>query len=162
MSAVGLLFLLADFQLFVYNLNFRAKEFLRFDEIFHRNIQNSIWRHLAEILGSNETKVWSFLKDPTLINCRDPTNGMSLLHSLLYPYSLLHQKVNKEGHEELLEFLLTKIDVNITDNHGATPLHYCCRYVHFPSENLLKLLLKQSNINVNATMTYTRYSFDNR
>ena len=66
-----------------------------------------------------------------------------------------------DGYEELLEFLLTKIDVNITDNDGATPLHYCCQYMHFPSENLLKLLFKQSNINVNATMTYTRKSFDN-
>ena len=63
--------------------------------------------------------------------------------------------MNKDGYEELLEFLLTKIDVNITDDYGGTPLHYYCLHGVNYSGNMLEILLKQPNINVNATMTYT-------
>ena len=167
-SKFQFLVLLKKFRETLFTSKLHNAELLSFWHDFSQKIQNSHFGLcVTKTTSSGNFRYfwyynWSSLIDATLIHCRDPLNGTSLLHSLLHRRSRIHRKLNKDGYEELLEFLLTKIDVNITDNHGATPLHYCCRYVHFPSENLLKLLLKQSNINVNATMTYTRYSFDNR
>ena len=64
--------------------------------------------------------------DATLIHSRDPTNGASLLHTVIRACMTCKQlpPQEQEGLEELLEFLLAKINVNITDNFGATPLHH--------------------------------------
>ena len=104
--------------------------------------------------------------DPTLIDCREPATGATLLHTTIKAFrthSSLEVLPPQERLEEVLEFLLTKIDVNITDNNGATPLHYYCFYVSYEvssylwNERSLMMLLKQPNINVNATMTYNRF-----
>ena len=126
------------------------------------------WRHVNQACRRGRLNMVKMLLhlDATLIHSRDPTNGASLLHTVIRACMTCRQlpPQEQEGLEELLEFLLTKIDVNITDNFGATPLHYYCRY--FPEYvspylgidpgSLLQLLLKQPNINVNATMTYKR------
>ena len=78
--------------------------------------------------------------DPNLIQCRKRhqinntmMNGGTLLHSVLYARLSNYDKeltpIEEQQFEELLEFLLSRIDVNIPDDNGATPLHFYCQYI---------------------------------
>ena len=102
------------------------------------------------LLGMDATLIHSRLQPTGNLYCQN--QGETLLHTVIQS----GRKYSRPKEcEEVLEFLLTKIDVNITDDYGGTPLHYYCLHGVNYSGNMLEILLKQPNINVNATMTYT-------
>ena len=137
------------------------------DEWIHAMLQRKNitvnWRHIHRACDEGRLNVVKMLlsMDANLLHCRETSKGGTLLHTVIGERCARSDPSSLEGREEVLEFLLTKIDVNITDNNGATPLHYYCQTVGQQVDNdsgsMLQLLLKQPNINVNAAVTYQRH-----
>ena len=96
--------------------------------------------------------------DETLIDSRDTQKGATLLHHVIQPRT--YGMVDSSNYEALLKFLLTKIDVNVTANDGQTPLHYMCdRYYSRENSGMLRILLEQPNIDVNARAQHTKIKY---